>query len=39
MESNTYILPKALLKNGKWEVNLKFDHKGESYFIQQKIKI
>jgi len=39
MESNTYVLPKALLKNGKWEVNLKFDHKGESYFIQQKIKI
>ncbi|WP_019039596.1 FixH family protein [Psychroflexus tropicus] len=39
LEDNYYILPKALLKSGKWEVNLKFDHQGESYFIQQKIKI
>ena len=39
VENNSYLLPRALLKGGKWEVNLKFDHKGESYFIQQKIKI
>jgi nitrogen fixation protein FixH len=39
VENNSYLLPRALLKGGKWEVNLKFNHEGESYFIQQKIKI
>jgi hypothetical protein len=27
------------MEAGKWEVNLKFNHKGEDYFIQHKIQI
>lgn len=39
LENNNYIMPTSLLKSGKWEVNLKFSHEGEDYFIQKKIKI
>ena len=39
LEGDEYVLPRSLMKDGIWEVNLKFNHKGEDYFIQQKIKI
>lgn len=39
LEESKYVLPRSLLKTGKWEVNLKFNHKGEDYFVQQKIMI
>lgn len=39
LENSEYVLPRSLMEAGKWEVNLKFNHKGEDYFIQQKIQI
>ncbi|MFD0931361.1 FixH family protein [Psychroflexus salinarum] len=39
LEGDEYVLPRSLMEDGIWEVNLKFNHKGEDYFIQQKIKI
>jgi nitrogen fixation protein FixH len=39
LENSEYVLPRSLMEAGKWEVNLKFNHKGEDYFIQHKIQI
>lgn len=39
LDNSEYVVPGSLMEAGKWEVNLKFNHKGEDYFIQQKIKI
>lgn len=39
VETHTYFLPTSALKSGQWEVNLKFNHQGEDYFIQKKIRI
>ncbi len=39
LENGEYVVPRSLIKDGIWEVNLKFTHKGEEYFIQKKIRI
>ena len=39
LENNKFSLPRSLMQHGKWEVNLKFTHKGEAYLIQQEIRI
>ncbi|MBZ9651763.1 FixH family protein [Psychroflexus montanilacus] len=39
MDSNDFVLPTAVLKPGRWEVNLRFTHDDEDYFIQHKISI
>lgn len=39
LDSNNFTLPTSVLKPGRWEVNLKFSHEGEDYFIQHKINI
>ena len=39
LDDKTFLVPQSLLQKGKWEVNLKFNHKGEDYFIQQQIRI
>ncbi|SDG92642.1 FixH family protein [Psychroflexus sediminis] len=39
LENREYLLPRSLMKLGLWEVNLKFNYKGEDYLIQKKIRI
>ena len=39
LDSNDFVLPTSVLKSGSWEVNLKFSHQDEDYFIQHKISI
>ena len=39
LEEGVYVLPRSLMEQGVWEANLKFNHKGEDYFIQKKIRI
>jgi nitrogen fixation protein FixH len=39
LDDKTFLVPRSLLQDGKWEVNLKFNHRGEDYFVQQEIRI
>ncbi|MBZ9627793.1 FixH family protein [Psychroflexus sp. CAK57W] len=39
LEAGEYVVPRSLMQDGLWEVNLKFSYKGEDYFIQKKIRI